>query len=641
MKAIAAAGVALLSVSFQQQPPAPPTFKSSVDIVPVDVSVIDRSGRPVSDLQAADFNLTIDGKPRRLASAEFISVAKYAEEAPPQPLQYSSNASAAGGRLVAIAIDQANIRPGDAKRVIDAAKRFLAGLNRSDRVALFTIPGAGPRVDFTSNHLLVQRLLDNVTGIATSDVGPHAIGISEVFAMERNDQQVIARILDRECLGARTADEIAVCRRQIDGEASALLADVRTRTRDSILSLHALLERLVLVPSPKTVVLISQGLLLDRDLAQLNWVPALAARGQVSLYVLQVEPPPVHALDRRVSATRQEDVDLGHDGLSYLTGLARGEVFSVSGSADAAFSRILTELSGYYLLSFHPEPGDRDGRSRNIRVTVPGRSDVVIRARKEFVIDAMKKMTSEEVVAETLRSPLLATDVGLKLATYNFWDPAEQKMRIVIATELDRSMNPSGTVSLGYALVGDKGALATAEFVPTVTTPVRESRYQTYMGAAVVPRGLYTLKLGVSDDTGKKGSIEHSFNADLESAGQVRIGGPLLAARDSDTGPLRPAITGDFSTDVLQAYFELYSDAPEQLNNASITVEVAQQDVGRTLDSAPVTFQPQTDPRARVGEASVPIALLPPGDYVLRAVINVFGRKAGQVVRPFRIVKRQ
>src|SRR5215204_2490548 len=126
-------------------------------------------------------------------------------------------------------------------------------------------------------------------------------------------------------------------------------------------------------------------------------------------------------------------------------------------------------------------------------------------------------------------------------------------------------MNPSGTLSVGYAMINDKGALATTEFVPTVTTPVRESRYQNYMAAALVPHGLYTVKLGVMDDAGKKGSIEHSFNAALESAGQLRIGGPLLAARDNDTGPMRPAITGDFSTDLLQAYFELYSDAPEQL----------------------------------------------------------------------------
>ena len=35
----------------------------------------------------------------------------------------------------------------------------------------------------------------------------------------------------------------------------------------------------------------------------------------------------------------------------------------------------------------------------------------------------------------------------------------------------------------------------------------------------------------------------------------------------------------------------------------------------------------------------MPIALLPPGDYVARAVSSVSGRKVGQVVRPFRVTR--
>jgi hypothetical protein len=49
----------------QDQPPPKPTFKSAVDLVPVDVNVIDKSGRPVPDQAAGDFTLTVDGKPRR------------------------------------------------------------------------------------------------------------------------------------------------------------------------------------------------------------------------------------------------------------------------------------------------------------------------------------------------------------------------------------------------------------------------------------------------------------------------------------------------------------------------------------------------------------------------------------------------
>ncbi len=608
--------------------------------MPVDVSVVDKTGRPLRDLTAADFTLTVDGKPRRIASAQFISVARHADEAAPVPLNYSSNAGATGGRLIAIVIDQGNISAGSGKLVIDAAKRFIGGLNRADRVALYTIPGAGPRIDFTSSHALVQTMLERVVGVATNSVGPHSIGVSEVLGLERNDQRIILNLIDRECAGFRSEEEVATCRKQLEGEARALSAEIRERTRDSLLGLRALMERLAQVPSPKTLVLLSEGLIVDRDLSQLNWAAPLAARGQLSLYVLQIEPPQFDASNPRLSATRTADLDLGRQGLDYLTGLARGDVFRVSAKADFAFSRISTELSGYYLLSFQPEPGDRDGRSHKIQVELPGQRDVLIRARKEFSVDATKKQSTEDTLGETLRSPLLATEIGVKVATYNFWDPESQKLRIVIATELDRSLNPGASVSVAYAMVDEKGKLAATDYVPALETAVSPAKTQGYLGAAVVPQGVYTLKLGVIDSTGKRGSVEHSFRAQLESVGQVRIGGLLLAAREGDTGPLRPAITGDFASPFLHAYLELYSEAPEQLKNTSVVIEVAKEDEGRTLDSAPVAFQVTGDTtRVRVGEASVPIALLPPGNYVARAIVTVLGRKAGQVVKEFRIKK--
>src|SRR5580765_6312831 len=64
-----------------QQPPAQqPTFRSTVDLVAVDVNVIDSTGRPVSDLKLEEFSLTVGGRPRRLRSAEFVSLSKKGDE---------------------------------------------------------------------------------------------------------------------------------------------------------------------------------------------------------------------------------------------------------------------------------------------------------------------------------------------------------------------------------------------------------------------------------------------------------------------------------------------------------------------------------------------------------------------------------
>lgn len=49
-------------------------FKSSVDVVQVDVSAIDGSGWPIRDLTAADFEVRVDGRVRPIVSAQFVAV---------------------------------------------------------------------------------------------------------------------------------------------------------------------------------------------------------------------------------------------------------------------------------------------------------------------------------------------------------------------------------------------------------------------------------------------------------------------------------------------------------------------------------------------------------------------------------------
>ena len=50
-----------------------PVFRSGVEVMEVDVTVVDAKGMPVRDLRAPEFTVTVDGQPRRVISAEFIS----------------------------------------------------------------------------------------------------------------------------------------------------------------------------------------------------------------------------------------------------------------------------------------------------------------------------------------------------------------------------------------------------------------------------------------------------------------------------------------------------------------------------------------------------------------------------------------
>jgi hypothetical protein len=71
--ALAAAAVLAPSAQAPQVPAQqPPTFRSGIDLVAVDVTVLARNGRPVATLKAEDFTLQVDGAPRPIVSARLI-----------------------------------------------------------------------------------------------------------------------------------------------------------------------------------------------------------------------------------------------------------------------------------------------------------------------------------------------------------------------------------------------------------------------------------------------------------------------------------------------------------------------------------------------------------------------------------------
>ena len=52
-----------------------PTFRSGVDLVTVDATVLGRDGAPIDNLGADDFRLEVDGRVRRVVSAQYVSQA--------------------------------------------------------------------------------------------------------------------------------------------------------------------------------------------------------------------------------------------------------------------------------------------------------------------------------------------------------------------------------------------------------------------------------------------------------------------------------------------------------------------------------------------------------------------------------------
>jgi VWFA-related protein len=619
-----------------QTPQGQPTFRTAVDVVAVDVSVIDRDGRPVNDLKTGDFALKVDGRPRPVRSAEFISLRRL-DDPEPAPVSFSTNAGQAPGRLIMLVIDQANIRKGSGRSVFLAASRFIDKLNRSDRVALEIIPGSGPVTDFTANHVLVKRMIERAVGQALEGDRSGRVGIAESMAvMERGEADAWNSILERECPVEFDVTSLAQCRQLLESDVRAVYMLAKNNTAASLVALRGIVDRLAWTSEPKAVVLISEGLVVDRNMTNMAWIAPKTAAAHVSLYGIRLSAPQYDVEIARTSPTREADQALLAEGMEQLIGLGRGSVYSVAVNAGAVFDRLALELSGYYLITFEPETADRDGRIHDIAVNVT-RPGLTIRARRQFSAEPLgSNKPVDDLLTDTMRSALPASDFDLRLTTFSYRDDASGRVKVIIGAEIDRSFNPAGPLALAYHVRSESGAAPAADVEKSLTpAPGQEGRPQHYLTAVVLEPGPYTIKMAVVDDQGHRASVSRTFEARLTSVGQIRMGELMLVRPGAGAG-LRPVIDTRVDTESIAAYTELYSQAEPQLVRASLTLEIAASEDGRTIDSVPMAITGTAG--KRIAQAALLVHTLAPGAYVARAVLSSEGRAIGRVTRPLTIL---
>jgi hypothetical protein len=373
-------------------------------------------------------------------------------------------------------------------------------------------------------------------------------------------------------------------------------------------ALRHLIASLEELDGPKTLVLLSEGLIAEPQLFDFDDIARAAQNARVVLYVLQLDVPLADASEARPSTSWLADRQLRADGLSRLAGAARGELFTLVGADPRPFARILTELSGYYLLAFAPLDSDRDGRAHRLRVAVR-RGGITVRSRPAFRMDplAASRKTEDDLVTVLRKGPV-ATELPVRVAAYLCREPRSSLVRAVISAET--TMAPGAPAAALAFVLRDRSDVV-------VASGTERSDSGRYAFSAVVPPGEYALKIAAIDGLGRRGSVERML-AMPDAAAFTESDLILAPEPQAPTEPMHP-IVDRAPDDRLLAYLELYPQPQD--TRRRVTMEIATDMGAPALRSAAASL----DTRARgliVARGVLSLAGLPPGAYYARAVVE-------------------
>src|SRR5262249_57807959 len=119
---------------------------------------------------------------------------------------------------------------------------------------------------------------------------------------------------------------------------------------------------------------------------------------------------------------------------------------------------------GYYLLGIESDAKDKDGKSHSIRVDVPRRG-ALVRSRRQLLNTAAEQRTARAqrtprtAVAAALASPLLASALPLRVASFALQGPERDRVQLLIHADVGTDYPASKVGSGGYLIIHKGGRI--------------------------------------------------------------------------------------------------------------------------------------------------------------------------------------
>jgi hypothetical protein len=268
-------------------------------------------------------------------------------------------------------------------------------------VGVVRIPYLPSQVLVSTRRSDVRKALEAVKPGRARDPYDYNIGLAEAFDVERGFSDVLHKVIQRECDPHRSGVANPMeCPGGVKAQIRQMQLQERYRSQRTFDALAVLGDALSPVDGPKTLVLVSGGMPMpdQRSAAAFDRLEASFAAAQVTLYTVFLERSSLFGqVQREPSPTALDDDRLEAEGIENATSSVGGTLMLAIGTLDQYFDRVVTEISGSYLLGVEVGAADRDGRPHRVEVKV-NRPGVDVRARKHYVI-ATRAATAESGTA--------------------------------------------------------------------------------------------------------------------------------------------------------------------------------------------------------------------------------------------------
>jgi VWFA-related protein len=650
------------------QTPQTPTFRSTTSLMLVDVTVLDKDGRPVPGLTANDFQVKLDGQVRLVRAVTYEQIATplaapvvaAPDAADGAPTRVESITAAPPPvprhRVIVIFVDDLSLTPSRGKGMLAGAARFVQSLPATDLVG-YTTSSQSAGLNPTSDHLAVQIALPRLVGQMNDprQLPGAAVGIDEGIEIRSGDSAELDQVIIRDCYPGvapppSQALENSQCGEDVSRKAREVGSIGEATARRQIQSYQEAVKALHDVPGLKQLVVISDGLALPRrtqEAVALDPLAKTAAAAGVQVTVLSEEPshsdledidrtlgktPPGLVLTGQVAAQVRGADDLSlRQGVQTVADLTGGTYYQVVGLPDPFFERVALATSALYELGVEAPDKSAPGRDFALAVHV-NRPGVTTRANRHALVPEpvapvpVETQLDQAVAAGT---PLYGIPISLGTSIRR----GESNSQVAVNLDVEVPASTPGPLTLVFGVADVMGLIRQGR--KTVDAPAAGGDYHLTLNVPVVT-GSYRMRLAVADANGAVGSVETPVKAVLGRIGPFSAS-DLLTGWSSANGPLQfvalerlPATAAR-----LVGVLELYPDA-----GAAVPADVQVKVTILTPDGTPIDERDVT-PKDVGGvlrvEAPFDLQYIPAGPYVLRATVVIGGTAVGTASTTVRI----